>query len=150
MCCCCGGRKARRLPGSTSGGLVDPGEDPWTAAVRELREETGLVPAGPLTMIGCYPMFVYGQTMLQLSFRCAVDGDAVELSHEHTDMLWLDPHDTAAFLTPEARAAISDGNPAVDALLESIAAYVGRYLHIVDGEGDGGNGAGSEGLVGDE
>ncbi|MEM7096069.1 MAG: NUDIX hydrolase [Actinomycetota bacterium] len=109
------------------GGVVDPGEDPWDAAERELFEESGLRPLGPLTMVGCYPMLVYGQQMLQLSFRCDVDGEVV-LSHEHTDSLWIAPADMAAFLTPEARASIADGNEAVLTLLDRIAEDVDRYL----------------------
>lgn len=116
------------------GGVVDPGEDPWVAVERELLEETGLTPSGPITMVGCYPMFLYGQKMLQLTFRCTVDADgddAITLSHEHTKMLWIDPHDMAAFLTPEARVAISGGNPEVEVLLASIAQDVDRYLALL-------------------
>lgn len=111
------------------GGLVDQGEDPWVAAKRELLEEAGLAPTSALTMVGCYPMFVYGRDMLQLSFRCDV-GDEVTLSDEHTDMMWVAPSDMAAFLTPEARAAIADGNEQVAALLESIATDLDRYLTL--------------------
>lgn len=113
------------------GGLVDPGEDPWFGAERELLEESGLTPTGPLTMVGCYRMFVYGQTMLQLSFRCSVNGDEVALSNEHTDMLWIAPADMAAFLTPEARTALADGNKEVETLLESIAGDLDRYLALI-------------------
>lgn len=112
------------------GGIVDPGEDPWAAAERELLEETGLRPSGPLSMVGCYPMFVYGQKMLQLSFRCQVTGEAA-LSHEHTDFMWAAPADVVAFLRPEVRAQIADGNPQVAEILESIAQDFGRYLAIV-------------------
>lgn len=109
------------------GGIVDPGEDPWAAAEREMLEETGLTPTSPLTMVGCYPMFVYGQTMLQLSFACSVSGEA-QLSQEHTDMVWIAPNDMAAFLTPAERAKIADGNDQVATLLASIAQDVHRYL----------------------
>jgi ADP-ribose pyrophosphatase len=34
------------------GGMVDPGEDPMTAAVRELEEETGYVPRGRVIPLG--------------------------------------------------------------------------------------------------
>jgi ADP-ribose pyrophosphatase len=34
------------------GGMVDPGEDPMTAAVRELEEETGYVPRGRVIHLG--------------------------------------------------------------------------------------------------
>lgn len=109
------------------GGIVDPGEDPWVGAERELLEESGLVPTGPLRMVGCYPMFVYGQTMLQLTFACSVSGEAT-LSHEHTDMLWIAPGDMAAFLSAEERAKIAAGNEQVAVLLESIAEDLDRYL----------------------
>lgn len=109
------------------GGVVDPGENPWVGAERELFEESGLRPLGPLTMVGCYPMFVYGQDMLQLSFACDVDGDAT-LSDEHTDQMWAQPADMRAFLTPDARAVIADGNPQVDAVLAGIADDLERYL----------------------
>ena len=65
------------------GGIVDPGETPLEGAARELQEETGLEFSGPVTMVGCYPMWVYGQDFLQLSFRGVVAGDVVQ-SHEHT------------------------------------------------------------------
>jgi len=112
------------------GGLVDQGEEPWVAVERELFEEAGLRPIGPVTMVGCYRMFIYGRDMLQLSFRCDVDGD-VTLSDEHTDSMWVAPTDMAAFLTPDGRAAIADGNEQVERLLASIAGDLDRYISLL-------------------
>lgn len=39
---------------ATPGGAIEPGEAPDEAAIREFREETGLVAGRPLALIGCY------------------------------------------------------------------------------------------------
>lgn len=111
------------------GGIVDPGEDPWTAAVRELGEETGLVPVGELQMVGCYPMFVYGQDFLQLSFRCQVDGN-VSISAEHTDHRWVEPTSLQELLSPAAIDELADGDARVEALLHRITEDLDRYLRL--------------------
>jgi len=80
-------------------------------------------------MVGCYPMRAYGMHMLQLTFRCAVEGEVV-LSDEHTDHLWLAPSDMAALLTPQARADIAGGNEEIIEILDRIAEDLDRYLAL--------------------
>jgi len=46
-------------------------------------------------------------------------------------VLWIAPHDMAAFLTPEARVAISGGDEQVEALLVAIAGDLDRYLALL-------------------
>lgn len=113
------------------GGVVDPGEEPFEAAARELLEESGLAPSGPLRMVGCYPMFVYGQQMLQLTFRCDVADTDVELSHEHTGQRWVDPAEFAELFTGEMIGALAGGDERIEALLGRIGADVTRYLDAV-------------------
>ena len=43
------------------GGGVDTGESPETAALRELQEETGIVPRTPLQLFGFYYHFISGR-----------------------------------------------------------------------------------------
>lgn len=111
------------------GGIVDPGEDPWDGAERELAEETGLRLAGPLQMVGCYPMFVYGQEFLQLSFRGPVTGE-VATSAEHTNHRWVEPASMTEVLSPEGIAALAGGDPRIESLLRSIAQDLDRYLSM--------------------
>ncbi len=111
------------------GGLVDPGETPYEGAARELKEESGLEFNGPITMVGCYPMWIYGQDMLQLSFRGPVVGDVIE-SSEHTAHRWVDPNDMTGLFAPEAVAELAGDNSRVAQLLTRIGEDLERYLGL--------------------
>lgn len=112
------------------GGIVDPGETPYEGVARELLEETGLTFVDEPTMVGCYPMWIYGQDFLQLSFRGAVEGEVVQ-SAEHTDHRWVDPAEMTGLFTPESMAAIADGDERIVDLLTKIGADLDRYLALL-------------------
>lgn len=111
------------------GGIVDPGETPYEGAVRELREETGLGFSGPMTMVGCYPIWIYGQDFLQLSFRGPVEGE-VTRSHEHTDHRWVDPTEMQGLFASDAIEAIAGGDDRIRALLAVVGDDLQRYLAL--------------------
>jgi 8-oxo-dGTP diphosphatase len=110
------------------GGLVEPGELPEDGARRELFEEGGVQIDGDLEIIGCYPMFVYGYDMLQISYRGRVaDGD-VTISHEHDGARWIKASDMRALLSDEVIADIAGDNDDVASLLAHIRTDLDRYL----------------------
>jgi 8-oxo-dGTP pyrophosphatase MutT (NUDIX family) len=83
------------------GGMVDDGELPVAGAVRELMEEAGIEPDGPLRLVGLYPIPAYGPNVLMVSYACSVgDGDVV-ISHEHHDSRWIEPERMRAAFTDE-------------------------------------------------
>ena len=81
---------------SVPGGRVDPGETPLEGAIRELREEAGLSPTGPLWLVTAVPLKGYGMDPLSLRYVCPCDDGAVQISHEHAAWRWFDPEEYGA------------------------------------------------------
>ena len=73
------------------GGAHDPGETIEESARRELFEEAGLAPDGPLRCIGVVHMHVYGHDALQVVYVCQCTEGEVRISNEHTAARWIDP-----------------------------------------------------------
>lgn len=79
-------------------GHTEQGEDPEDAALRELKEETGLV--GSVLRTG-EPHLVdsrYGEYRLH-PFLVRVDSDEVSLNSEHVDHRWIEPSDVDSMET---------------------------------------------------
>ena len=72
------------------GGGAEPGETLRETAVRELHEETGLVPSGPLEMVGHALIPAYGVESLIAFYACPCDEGEVVLNEEHTRARWID------------------------------------------------------------
>ncbi|NOZ03118.1 MAG: NUDIX domain-containing protein [FCB group bacterium] len=72
-------------------GKIQPGESAWQAAVRELKEETGLVPAGIFTAdhVSMFYEAHNDQVNLVPVFGIEVERKQVMLSNEHSRYRWV-------------------------------------------------------------
>lgn len=104
------------------GGAVDEGEYPEAGAVRELAEESGLVPTSPLTLIGLYRLPGYAIPALMVSYACTVgDAEIVLAPDEHTESRWVEPEEMRAEV--DVRVAADPSG-----FLADIRADVDRYI----------------------
>ena len=103
-----------RNPGSweTVHGTIEPGETPVQASLRELREETGLVPAKFYNLSRTEAFYQHRTNELALIpvFAAFVAPEVtVKLSAEHDRAEWLRPRDAAErFAWPRERRAVDD------------------------------------------
>ena len=96
-------RTSRYLHGTWQqvSGLVEPGEKAWEAALREIEEETSLVPDAfySADLIECFYEVEQNTINLVPVFVGFVDADArVRLSHEHSDYMWFASTETNDYL----------------------------------------------------
>lgn len=76
----------------TLSGRIEPDEQPWQAAVREAREETGLELAVERRPWTAYVSDRAGEPMLVVVYRAQPVGGTLRLSDEHDAHAWLDAH----------------------------------------------------------
>ena len=115
------------------GGVVDAGEDPEQAALRELREESGLAPAGPLTLVGIVPMHVYGRASFRVMYAADCPDGEVVLSHEHSGERWIDPREYRdRYFGDEALAKVAGGDERRVAIVRNVRADLDRFIAWLD------------------
>jgi dATP pyrophosphohydrolase len=99
-----------RCPGTweTVHGRIEPGERPEDAAVREVREETGL-PVERLYNATVQPFYLhmFGSVQLAVVFAAVVSEGNVALGAEHDRFEWLAPGEAMErFIWPRSREAL--------------------------------------------
>ena len=114
---------------SLPSGLLDAGESPEDGARRELYEEAGLRPTGPLTLVAVTGFHVYGHDAIRIVYAAEAAAGDVRLSHEHSAAQWIDPHEYR-------RTHLSDAeierwrarDPKEAAIVEAVRATFDDYL----------------------
>lgn len=78
------------------GGRINPGQRFDESLIREVDEETCLkVRIGEPFYVGEWRPVVKGEPwqIVGIFFKCSADSDAVKLSEDHDEFLWIDPRD---------------------------------------------------------
>jgi NTP pyrophosphohydrolases containing a Zn-finger, probably nucleic-acid-binding len=98
-------------------GRIETGEEPEEAAIREVREETGLA-VRRLYNIGVQPFYLHKTHTVQLAVAFAAfvnPADRVNLGEEHMRHEWLSPEQALnRFAWPRERAALREALQLLD------------------------------------
>lgn len=124
-------RATGTAPGAwyTPGGGLDPGETPAACARRELFEETGLEPSGPLSLVGLVPMHVYGTDTFAIAYACECKAGDVRLSHEHSAWRWIEAREyRERHFSQDAIERLRARDPALARLSEAVRDEIDAYL----------------------
>jgi 8-oxo-dGTP pyrophosphatase MutT (NUDIX family) len=103
-----------RCPGSweTVHGTIEPGETPVQASLRELREETGLIPEKFYNLSRTEAFYQHRTdevALIPVFVAFVAAGASVALSVEHDSFEWLRARDAATrFAWPRERRALDD------------------------------------------
>ena len=111
------------------GGALDRGETLEECAVRELHEESGLDPKGPLSLIGIVPMHLYDHDMMIVSYACDSGPGDVKLSAEHSAAQWIEPERyRGEFFAEDNVRKLERANERVGRIVRGIQRDLDRYL----------------------
>jgi 8-oxo-dGTP pyrophosphatase MutT (NUDIX family) len=91
-------------------GRLEPDERPEDAAVREVREETGLT-VERLYNLTCQPFYLHRLSTVQMAvvFVAFVNSDTIQLGAEHDQGEWLSPDEAMDRLSwPRSISALRD------------------------------------------
>ncbi len=83
------------------GGKVKTGETHWQAALRELKEETGLVPSELWTVPSLNQFYEHStDKILNIpAFAAEIGSDHnIDLDDEHTEYKWIKPEEASTFI----------------------------------------------------
>ena len=92
-------------------GLIEDDETAWAAALRELREETGLEARRLLTAEPLATFYVpwLDRVIISVAFGAELSDGQVMLSDEHDELAWCPPGEAADRMEwPTQRAAITE------------------------------------------
>lgn len=119
------------------GGAHERGEDLETTARRELFEESGLVPDGPLTLIGLVPMRVYGGDAIQASYAADCTTGEVVMSDEHSGARWIEPSEyRERYFGDDAITKVTEQSERVAAIIRAVRDDLDRYIVWADRENE--------------
>ena len=87
------------------GGGVDKGEDPLTAAIREVQEETSIMITSPILLHISHGEMDAGEYLI-IGYSAKAANNEVTISWEHEDYAWMIISEVSQLLLPDVHKAI--------------------------------------------